>query len=121
MSKKILIVEDDLILEQTLRIILEKSGFEVISAPDAYIGFHLAKREKPNLVILDIKMPAGGGLSVLGNLRQSMYTRGIPVIVTTGSVLAEDEQQARSLGIKEYIKKPYSPKDLIDVINNILS
>lgn len=121
MGKKILIVEDDLDLEQVLRIVLEESGFEVISSLDAYGGIQLAHKERPDLVILDITMPAGGGLSMLRNIKQSFHTRDIPVIITTGSDTAEHEQEALRLGIKKYIRKPYSPEELLDTINNILS
>ena len=60
-KKKILIVEDDHDLEQTLRILLEDAGFQVISSVDAYGGTYLAHKESPNLIILDISCPAGGG------------------------------------------------------------
>lgn len=121
MGKKILIVEDDQDLEKVLRIVLEEAGFEVISSSDAYGGIQLVHKEKPDLVILDIAMPAGGGFKVLRNLRQSIYTRGIPVIITTGSDAKEFELEALRLGIKEYMKKPYSPEELLDKINNIFS
>ena len=120
-KKKILIVEDDQDLEQTLRIVLEEAGFQVISSVDAYGGTHLTHKENPDLIILDISMPAGGGLSVLRNIKQSMYTKGIPVIITTGTDSAENKEEANSLGIKGYVKKPYAPGELLDTIKEALN
>ncbi len=120
MSKRLLIVEDDLDLGEALRIFFEKSGFEVISSSDAYGGIQLAHKERPDLLILDITMPAGGGISVLRKLKQSIHTKNIPVIITTGSASKDDEQEALRLGIKEYIRKPYSPEELLGKINKIL-
>ncbi len=120
MSKKILIVEDDLNLGEVLRIFLEKSGFEVISSSDAYGGIQLVHKERPDLVILDITMPAGGGISVLRKLKQSTHTKNIPVIITSGTASKDAEQEALRLGIKEYVRKPYSPEELLDKINKIL-
>jgi two-component system, OmpR family, phosphate regulon response regulator PhoB len=120
-QKKILIVEDDHDLEQTLRILLEDAGFQVISSVDAYGGTYLAHKESPSLIILDISMPAGGGLSLLRNIKQSIHTKGIPVIITTGTDTAENKAEADKLGIKGYIKKPYAPKELLDRIEEVLS
>ncbi|MDP8297295.1 MAG: response regulator transcription factor [Candidatus Orphnella occulta] len=121
MAKKILIVEDDAELAQVLRIILEEAGFQVFHSSDAYGGTQLAHKQRPDLIVLDIIMPAGGGFNVLRRLKESMHTNGIPVIVTTGTQDAEFEKEARRLGVKDYMHKPYSCKELLDKITNILS
>lgn len=121
MGKKILIVEDDMALTRVLKVVLEEKGFKVLSSLDAYGGTHLAHKEKPDVIVLDMMMPAGGGLSVLRNLKESIHTNHIPIIVTTGTSDIELEKEARNLGVRDYIYKPYSQKDLVDKISSILS
>lgn len=121
MAKKILVVEDDLELEQVLAVLLKEEGFAVLSSPDAYGGIKLAVKEKPDLVVLDISLPAGGGLAMLRNLKSSIYLKDIPVIITTGLNLDEQtKKEIMCLGIKDFIQKPYSSKELTGLIKKAL-
>ena len=117
---KILIIEDDLDLASVLQMNLESKGFEAIMAHDAIQGTSMTHSEKPNLIILDINLPAGGGLAILKNIKLSVATKTIPVIVLSGT---EDEDLMHKVlhgGVVDYIKKPYELEDLCQRIKNVL-
>ena len=82
---KILIIEDDIDLSTVLQMNLESKGFEVSVAHDAIQGTALTHSIKPDLIILDINLPAGGGLTILKNIKMSVNTKMVPVIVLSGS------------------------------------
>lgn len=117
---KILIVEDEQDLARVLSKRLLGEGFEVVSAVDAYQGFSLALKEKPDLAILDLMLPAGGGLSVLSKIRSTYQIRNLPVIVITGSEDVECKDKVMSEGVEAYIQKPYDFEKLKAIINTIL-
>ncbi|MDD3374625.1 MAG: response regulator transcription factor [Candidatus Omnitrophica bacterium] len=117
---KILIVEDDVDLATVLQMNLVSKGFEVFVAHDAIQGTSLAHNKNPDLIILDINLPAGGGLAILRNVKMSINTKLIPVIILSGT---EDEQLIHEVlhgGVEDYIKKPYDLEDLCKRINHIL-
>jgi DNA-binding response OmpR family regulator len=117
---KILIIEDEPDIAKVLKKRLMDYNFEVICAIDAYVGIKLAHDEKPDLIILDIMLPAGGGLSVLKNIRVSTKTAFIPVVVLTG--MSDDEYKKKILqeGVEAYLQKPYDIGELVGTINTII-
>ena len=117
---KILLIEDDMDAQKVIGKRLTSAGFEVVFANDGYQGTALAHKEKPDLVILDLMMPAGGGLSVLKNIRSSMHTNSTPVVILTGLKDTEYKKKVVAEGISAYFEKPYDPAELIETINNIL-
>ncbi len=119
-KKKILIVDDERDIVKVLMIRLQSNGYEVIAAFDGAQGVFMAHKEKPDLVILDIRMPAGDGFSVAERLRKSMHTFTIPIIFLTGSPEKSSEQKAQDLGARFYIKKPYDPEELLDAVKRAL-
>jgi len=119
-KKKILIIDDDMELVKMLRLRLEASGYEVISAFDGYLGVSKAHEERPDLIILDIMMPTGDGFSVHERLKLSTHTCNIPIVYLTGKGGSEDEERAIKLGAKHFLKKPYDPKVLLETVDNIL-
>ena len=100
---------------------LESSGFEVVTALDGYHGIKMAHQEKPDLIILDLMLPAGDGLSVLEKLKLAEPTRKIPVVVLTGMINEEYKAKVLEQGIEAYLQKPYDPDNLISIINNVLN
>ncbi len=80
----------------------------------------MANKEIPDLVILDIRMPAGDGSSVVEKLKQSDRTDQIPIIFLTGSPETNAEERAMGLGARFYIKKPYDPEELLDAVKRAL-
>ena len=119
-KKKILIVDDERDIVKALMIRLRVNGYEVVSAFDGAQGLFVAHKENPDLIILDIRMPAGDGFSVAERLRKSGQTLTIPIIFLTGSPEKNSEQRAQDLGARFYIKKPYDPEELLDAVKRAL-
>ncbi len=119
-KKKILIVDDERDIVKVLMIRLQSSGYDVVAAFDGAQGVFMAHKEKPDLIILDIRMPAGDGFSVAERLRRSNHTWNIPVMFLTGNPEKDAEARAADLGARFYIKKPYDPEELLDAVRRAL-
>ncbi len=119
-KKKILIVDDERDIVKALVIRLQGAGYEVVTAFDGAQGVFMAHKEKPDLILLDIRMPAGNGFSVAQRLKRSMNTFTLPVIFLTGSPEKNAEEKAMALGARFYVKKPYDPEELLDAIRRAL-
>jgi DNA-binding response OmpR family regulator len=119
-KKKILIVDDERDIVKVLMIRLQANGYEVVTAFDGAQGVFMAHKEKPDLIILDIRMPAGDGFSVAERLKSSTHTFTIPVIFLTGSPETSAEEKAMALGARFYIKKPYDPEELLDAVKRAI-
>ena len=119
-KKKILIVDDERDIVKAVMIRLQGAGYDVVTAFDGAQGVFMAHKEKPDLIILDIRMPAGNGFSVAQRLKRSIHTFTVPVIFLTGSPERNAEEKARALGARFYIKKPYDPEELLDAIRRAL-
>jgi two-component system, OmpR family, response regulator AdeR len=120
MSKKILIVEDNQSTGALLASQLQKAGFEVLLAPDAMVATKEANRWKPDLVILDLMLPAGGGTSVLKNMKKSVYTATTPVIAVTASLDPRLRDEMKLMGVHICLQKPYPHEELIRLIQQSL-
>lgn len=119
-KKKILIVDDERDIVKALMIRLQANGYQVVAAFDGAMGVFTAHKEKPDLIILDIRMPAEDGFSVTERLRESALTMTIPIIFLTGSPERNSEQRAQDLGARFYIKKPYDPEELLDAVKRAM-
>jgi DNA-binding response OmpR family regulator len=119
MPKKILIVDDDPDIQSILKTVLEREGYAVVSALDAMQGPMLARRESPNLIILDIMMPAGGGISVFQRLRQNTLTTAIPIIIYSA---VPQEQIQRNIGnaTTPILTKPADAAKILAEIKKLL-
>jgi two-component system alkaline phosphatase synthesis response regulator PhoP len=119
-KKKILIVDDERDIVKALMIRLKGAGYDVVTAFDGAQGVFMAHKETPDIILLDIRMPAGNGFSVVERLKHSTPTCTIPVIILTGSPEKNAEERAIELGARFYIKKPYDPEELLDAIKRAL-
>jgi DNA-binding response OmpR family regulator len=119
-KKKILLIDDMPNAAVMLKARLEASGYEVIAAFDGRQGLTYASAKKPDLIILDIVMPTGGGYSVYTRLKRSPKTRSVPVIFLTAKDRPEDVSRAYKLGAQYYLKKPYKPEVLLDTVKKAL-
>ncbi len=119
-QKKILIVDDERDIVKALMIRLQSNGYNVVAAFDGAQGIFMANKEVPDLVILDIRMPAEDGFGVAEKLKQSDRTDQIPIIFLTGSPERNAEERAMGLGARFYIKKPYDPEELLDAVKRAL-
>ena len=117
--KKILIVDDDREIVESMRIALDASGFEIIVARDGNQGLAMAEREDPDLVILDMMMPKRSGFLVLEKLRR---TRPVPlrVIMITANEGSRHKAYAETLGVDDYIRKPFAMDRLLESVTRLL-
>lgn len=121
MSKgKILIVEDDHDIAGMIEYNLGEEGYETISAYNGEDGVELAKKEKPDLIILDIMLPIIDGFEVCRILKKEDKTTHIPVIILSAKSQETDKVVGLELGADDYITKPFSPRELIARIRAIL-
>ncbi len=119
-KKKILVIDDMPNVVTMVKARLEASGYDVIAALDGQQGLTYANAEKPDLIILDIVMPAGGGYSVYTRLKMSPKTRSVPVIFLTAKDRPEDVARAYKLGAEYFVKKPYKPEMLLGTVKKVL-
>ncbi len=119
--KRILVVEDEPSVAQMLKMRLTKEGYDVAVAMDGLQGPIQVRTFKPHLVLLDIMMPAGGGIAVLRTVRMSAHSSAIPVIVLTAGAKEEHRRQVEELGgVNAYMQKPYNPHELMAEIRKAL-
>ena len=104
-SKKIVIVEDDAILLKALNLELLSNGFEVLSAINGESGLVLIKKEKPDMILLDLIMPKMGGFEVLEALKKDRNLSKIPVIVLSNLSQKADIEKAKNLGAVDFYEK----------------
>ncbi len=109
----ILIAGDDRVLAGLLSTRLKKDGHRVVLAFDAMGAIITALRDPPAVVLLDVNMPGGAGLQVLRQLRGSIRTCQVPVIVVSGSLDPETEKKVRELGAHDYFPKPPDYEQLV--------
>ena len=119
-GKKVLVVDDEIHIIHVVAIKLRNNGFEVISAGDGAEGFKLACEERPDIIITDFQMPIMTGLEMVQKLRSCEQTKDIPVIMLTARGFAIGDEQGRDLKITESLSKPFSPKELLKDIEDIL-
>lgn len=119
-AKKILIIEDEEGLLLGLATLLKSQRYLTMAAYDSLYGISLAHKEKPDLIILDLGLPAGGGFFVLENLKKSIETNDIPVLILTAKIEKELEEKAYSMGVVAYFHKPFEPEELLRRIKEIL-
>jgi CheY-like chemotaxis protein len=117
--KTILVLEDDPKIAIALAVRLEAAGFEVLSAPDGVQGLRLALTHRPDLILMDVWMPVGLGLSVAQRLKD-LGLQDIPVIFITASRLKGLREAAAKLGAVGYFEKPYDPEELLGAIQEAL-
>jgi two-component system alkaline phosphatase synthesis response regulator PhoP len=117
MNKKILFIEDERALQDSLSEALKKEGFVVLSALDGKTGLEIAEKEKPDLILLDLILPRMDGFVVLEKLKEKKETKDIPVIVLTNLEEIKSVERVMVLGAKGYlVKSYYSLEDLVDKI-----
>ena len=118
--QRILLVDDDHEIVESVRYALEANGFEVLVARDGNQGLAMAEREDPDLVILDMMMPKRSGFLVLEKLRRS---RPVPlrVIMITANEGSRHTAYAEMLGVDDYIRKPFAMDRLMDSVKRLLA
>lgn len=117
MSKKALIIEDDVNIAELLRLYLEKDGFDVIRATDGGTGVRLALGENPDVILLDIMLPVLDGWQVCRKVRESSR---VPIIMLTAKGETFDKVNGLDMGADDYIVKPFEVKELLARIHAVM-
>lgn len=117
MPKKILIVDDEPQIVEICRDYLKAAGYETVTASNGVQGVSLARREKPDLIVLDLMMPEMDGLDVCRAIR---HESDVPIIMLTARVEETDKLIGLELGADDYITKPFSPRELVARVRTVL-
>jgi DNA-binding response OmpR family regulator len=117
MSLKVLVVEDEPVLLETLTYNLGKQGYEVLAAADGYQAIALARKERPSLLILDVMLPGVDGLEVCRILRQEMT---VPILMLTARAEEVDKVVGLEVGADDYMTKPFSMRELMARVKALL-
>ena len=120
-KKLILVADDDKDLVTALSIRLRAAGYSVVGAYDGDEAYRVAQESRPDLIILDVRMPAGGGFDSIDKIKHSIATRGIPVIFLTAFDDEEMKQEAREQGAVGFFRKPFDDAEFMGAIQNVLS
>ena len=119
-NKTILIIEDNELNMKLVRSLLQLKNFELLEAQDAESGIELAKREKPDLILMDVQLPGMDGLSATQIIRKDPLLKNIPIIALTSYAMQGDEQKAKSAGCTDYITKPIDTRNFLNIVENHL-
>jgi two-component system alkaline phosphatase synthesis response regulator PhoP len=119
-DKTVLVVDDEIHIVHVVAIKLRNNGFNVIDADNGAEALEMALRDKPDVIVTDYQMPIMTGLELVGNLRRNEETRDIPVIMLTARSFAISQEQQDELKISGCLSKPFSPKALLGMIEDIL-
>jgi CheY-like chemotaxis protein len=121
-NKKVLIVEDDADVRLGYQVLLKANGYDTFFAADSITAISEARKQMPDLIILDLGLPAGDGHVVLERLRGSvnMDLGGIPVVVVSGRDLRGNKERALKAGAKAFLQKPWDDDELLSLIARLL-
>lgn len=119
-GNKVLIADDEIHIIHVVAIKLRNNGYEVIAANNGAEAYDLACREHPDIVVTDYQMPFVTGIELIEKLRANEQTKNTPVILLTARSFAISEELQQSLDVEECLSKPFSPKELLKTIQDIL-
>jgi Response regulators consisting of a CheY-like receiver domain and a winged-helix DNA-binding domain len=119
-TSKILLIDDDPEIIESMRVALESQGYQVFTARDGNQGLATAQRENPDLVILDMMMPRRSGFLVLERI-QSVVTRPCRTIMVTANEGNRHKAYAEMLGVSDYIRKPFAMDRLLESVAQLLA
>jgi DNA-binding response OmpR family regulator len=119
-GKRILLVDDDAEIVESMRTVLESRGYQILVARDGNQGLVLAEGEEPDLVVLDMMMPKRSGFLVLEKLRRSR-PNPMRVIMITANEGSRHKAYAEMLGVDDYIRKPFAMDRLLESVDRLLS
>ncbi len=115
-SRRVLVVDDDRMIRLLLRMLLEKDGFKVTEAGNGALGMEAARRERPDLMLVDLQMPDMNGFQVLEMMRADPQLASIPVLVLTSEAGSGVETKVLELGADDYLMKPFEPEVMLSRI-----
>ncbi|ADR19674.1 response regulator transcription factor [Calditerrivibrio nitroreducens] len=117
---KVLLADDELRLRKVVVLHLKKAGFDVIEASNGKQAVELAKIHNPEIIVLDVMMPEMDGITACKEFRKSPEFAKTPIIMLTAKATSDDIEVGKSAGASEYLTKPFSPKELIEKIQELM-
>jgi len=117
---RVLVIDDEAPIRLLCRVNLEAEGMEVIEAPDGPSGLETARREQPDVILLDVMMPGLDGWRVTEELLDDPTTRDIPIVFLTARADLRDRARGIDLGGLDYITKPFNPVELAALVRGVL-
>lgn len=114
--KRVLVIEDEEILRESILTILQAQGFRAIGAENGHRGLDRVKEFRPDLILCDVRMPGLDGYEVLKSLRQDPVTAKTPLLLLTAETIENVIHQGESLGASGYLTKPFSTAELLTAI-----
>lgn len=120
MAKRILVADDEDDVKVVVQLFLESKGYEILTAYDGLDALDKARKEHPDLILLDLMMPVLDGFDVCKKLKAHPETASIPVVMLSASAQAESKQRGLEAGAVDYIIKPFQPEALDKLIHEIL-
>ncbi len=121
MSKRILVVEDQLDNRKIIRDTLAGTDYEIIEAENGEEALAAIAKARPDLILMDIQLPIMDGYTATRQIKADPALRSIPIIAVTSYALSAEERKAREAGCDDYIPKPYSPRELLAKVRQYLS
>ena len=119
-QKTILYVEDNEFNRKIVKQLLAQTKYRLREAADGEAGLRMALEEAPDLILMDVQLPKMSGLEATRRLRADPQTAAIPIVVITSYALSGDAEKAKAAGATTYLAKPYSPRDLLAKIREIV-
>jgi CheY-like chemotaxis protein len=120
MPATILLCDDEEVLRQLVRATLGNGEYSIVEAADGNESLELARKTRPDLIVLDMMMPGRSGLEVLRELRADPDISGTPVIMLTARARESDRDEAAEAGADRYLAKPFSPLELLSLVEDLL-
>jgi len=120
MTKKVLVCDDEPYIVESVSYVVRKAGYEVVVAEDGLEALNAVKRERPDLVFLDIMMPKISGYEVCRQVKEDPATRSAYIVMLTARGQEEDERRALDMGADEFMTKPFSPRKMRAKLDEIL-
>ena len=118
--KTILYVEGNDLNRRIVRDLLRRTSYRLLEAPDGETGMTMARQERPDLILMDVQLPVVSGIEATRTLRREPATADTSIVAITSFALAGDEEKALSAGATAYLAKPYSPRDLLELLRRLL-
>lgn len=119
-TKCVLLVDDEPDILKTVVFRLKKAGYQVITAEDGKAGLELARKERPDLILLDLRLPVMDGCDVCQRLKSDDNFKKIPVIFLTASVVDKITDKIKEFGAEDYIIKPFETEELLNKIRKYI-
>lgn len=120
MAKRILIVDDELDLLKIVTFRVKKAGYDIIAASDGQAALDLIQQQKPDLILLDLRLPIVDGWEVCRRIKADENLKYIPVILLSASASSMNQEKIKELNAQDYLMKPFDPEVLLEKIKDLI-